>query len=129
MQYQANMTLKLFALLVLFVLLARPSAYVSMWERGNWFIIILCPLVLPFLLLSCVRILVWRVRISSSTIEIRSLRGLLTRRLAELTRVERLRRRIVVAFSDGSRRIIPAIVGDLDRVADEIAARRNQQLG
>jgi hypothetical protein len=126
--YRPNMLLKGLAVLLLYGLAGHPSAYVEIWKERNWYVIILGVVVIPILLPWCIRVLVWRVRVSPSTIEIRSLRGVLKRRLADLVQLERLPGRVLVAFRDGSQRKIPAIVGDLNGVIKEITLRRDRCL-
>ena len=112
------------AVLLLYVLLAHPYVYLTIWERRQWYVIILGLFVVPIVLVWSASVLVWRVKLSTSVIEIRSLRGVLKRQLGDLARVERTPGRILVAFEDGSQRTIPAIIGNLDDVASEIASRR-----
>ena len=126
--YRSNMVLKGLAILLLYVLLGHPSAYVAIWQQRNWYVIILGVIVVPTLLPWCIQVLVWRVRINASTIEIRSVRGVLKRRLTDITEAERLPGKVVIGFKDGSRRTIPAIVGNLNNVINEITVRRDHCL-
>jgi len=118
--YQPNILLKAMSILLLAVLVARPSAYHLVWQQRNWYVIILIPIAVGILLPWCVRVLLWRVRINSATIEIRSPRGVLKRGLADLAEVDRLPGHVLVSFVDGSRRDIPAMVGDLNRLTVDI---------
>jgi hypothetical protein len=120
----ASWLLKGIALLTLYIFLGHPSVYLALWEGKNWYAIVLGIVMVPFLLFWAAQALVWRVRLSSSTIEIRSLRGLLTKSILDISDLERTPGRISVAFRDGSRRVIPAIVGDLDDLLQQIAFRR-----
>jgi hypothetical protein len=72
-----NFFLKGIAVLMLYVLLAHPSAYPAILKERNWYVIICGIVAVPVLLVWSANVLVWRIRISSSTIEIRSLRGVL----------------------------------------------------
>jgi hypothetical protein len=119
----ANLLLKGTAVLALFVLPARPSAYMEIWERGNWFVIGLGIVILPLLLRSCARVLVWRVRVGPSIIEIRSMRGVFRRPLADVSRLERSYGRLRIFFRDGVERSVPSLVGDLDLLRAEIVSR------
>ena len=92
-----------------------------------WLVISLGVFVVPLSLFWSVSVLVWRVKISTSAIEIWSLRGVLRRELVDLTRVERTPGRVLVAFSDGAERTIPATIGNLDDLANEIARRRGSR--
>lgn len=121
----ANWFLKCLAVLLLYVFLGHPSAYTTILERRNWYVMAIGIVVVPLLLGWAIGVLVWRVRLNSSTIEIRSLRGVLKRPISEVSNVDRTPGRVSVAFKDGSRRSIPAIVGDLDCLLREIASRRN----
>jgi hypothetical protein len=121
------LALKAIAVFLLYVFLGHPSAYDKIWERGNWYVIVVGVVVVPVLLVWAIEVLVWRVRVTSSIIEIRSLRGILRRPISDVANLERTSGRISVAFRDGSRRAIPAIVGDLDGLLREITSRRQVQ--
>lgn len=117
--------MKALALVLLYVFLGHPSAYATVLERRNWYVIVLGLIVVPVLLTWSLEVLVWRVRVSSSTLEIRSLRGVLKKPISDISRLERVRGKISVAFIDGTQRTIPAILGDLDSLAREIGSRRS----
>lgn len=68
--------------------------------------------------------LVWRARLNATTIEIRSLRGVLKRRISELSQPDRVAGRPSLVFADGSKRTIPAVVGDLDDLLNVIERLR-----
>ena len=89
-----------------------------------WYLIVLGVFVVPLLLYWSASVLVWRVKINTSMIEIRSLRGVLKQQFADLALVERPPGGVLVAFKDGSQRTIPAIIGDLDGVVSDITSRR-----
>lgn len=72
--------------------------------------------------------LVWRIRITSAAIEVRSVRGVLKRRLTDVAGIQRLPGKVIIAFKDGSRQNIPSIVGDLDAIANEIGRFRDQSV-
>lgn len=120
-----NLLMKALALLLLYVFLGHPSAYETILERSNWYVIFLGIIMVPLLLVWSLEVLVWRVRLSSATLEIRSLRGVLKKPIADIRQLERTGGRISVGFKDGSRRVIPAILGDLDGLAREIDSRRH----
>jgi len=117
--------MKALALLLLYVFLGHPSAYETILERRNWYVIFLGIIMVPLLLVWSLEVLVWRVRLSSATLEIRSLRGVLKKPIADIRQLERTGGRISVGFKDGSRRVIPPILGDLDGLAREIDSRRH----
>jgi hypothetical protein len=120
-----NWFLKGIALLALYIFLGHPSVYPVIWERKNWYVILLAVPMIPLLLFWSAQVLVWRVRVNSSTIEIRSLRGVLNKSILDISDLERTPGRISVAFRDGYQRAIPAaIVGDLDDLLQQIASRR-----
>jgi hypothetical protein len=116
--------MKALALLLLYVFVGHPSVYATIVERKNWYVIVLGVIVAPVLLVWSVEVLICRVRVSSSILEIRSLRGVLKRPISDISRLERTGGRISLAFRDGSQRTIPAILGDLDGLAREIGSRR-----
>jgi hypothetical protein len=120
-----NWLLKGMAVCSLYIFLGHPHAYVTVWERKAWLAIAMGPIVIPILLMWAIQVLVWRVRIDSATIEIRSLRGTLKKPLSEISSLERTEGRISVAFIDGSRRVIPSIIGNLDELLHQIASRRH----
>lgn len=120
----ANLALKALALLLLYVL-GHPSVYVTLWERKEWHVLLLGIVVVPILLFWSIEVLVWRVSVNLSTIQIRSLRGVIKKPISDITRLDRTAGRMLVAFTDGSQRVIPALVGDLDRLLSEIASRRD----
>lgn len=124
----ASLLLKGMAILLLYVLIGHPSAYFTLWERKNWYVLLLAVPLVPLLLIWCVQVLVWRIRINATEIEIRSLRGVLKRQIAEISRIGRDAGRLLLVFNDGSRRSIPAIVGDLDELLNEIETRRRPTL-
>jgi hypothetical protein len=119
-----NLVLKGVAVFWLWLFLGHPSMYVTIWERKAWYPMIIGTVVVPILLVWAIQVLVWRIRLGPSTIEIRSLRGVLKKQIADISRLERTPGRICVTFNDGNQRTIPAIVGDLDAVQAEIASRR-----
>ncbi|MEO8660124.1 MAG: hypothetical protein ABI693_16765 [Bryobacteraceae bacterium] len=123
----ASLVLKGIAVLLLYALLGRPSAYVALWERGSWYVLLLAVPVVPLLLVWSVEVLVWRVRINESNIEIRSPRGVLKRRICEISRLDRAAGRLLLAFQDGSKRTVPVVVGDLEGLLNEIETRRHHR--
>jgi hypothetical protein len=112
--WSPNLVLKSLAVLLLYVLVGHPLAYVTLWERNEWYVLLLGIVVVPILLVWSVQVLVWRVRVSSSTIEIRSLRGVIKKPVSDVTKLDRTFGRILIAFRDGAERVIPTTVGDLD---------------
>lgn len=117
----ASPILKGLAVLLVLVLLARPSVYATLWERKNWYVVLCAAVALPILLPWCARVLIWRVQVSASAIEIRSLHGVLKRQLRELVRVERVHGAVLLAFKDGIQRNVPSFIGDLDGLVRSIA--------
>lgn len=126
--YRPNMLLKGLAILLLYVLLGHPSVYAAVWQQGNWYVIILGAIAVPTLLPWCIQVLVWRVRIDASTVEIRSLRGVLKANLKDLAQIDRAPGKVVIAFKDGSKRTIPSTVSNLDIIANDIRLRRDRCL-
>ena len=120
-----NAFLKGLAVLLLYAVLGHPTVWLVFWQRRDRYLIVLGIVVIPTLLLWCVQVLVWRVRISSSTIEIRSLRGVLKRQLADIVQLERAWGQVLVGFKDGYRRTIPSLIGNLDGLVGEITSRRD----
>lgn len=110
--YRPNLLLKGMAIVLLYILFGHPSIYPAIWRARNWYVIVLLPVAVAVLVPWCAQVLVWRVRIADAIIEIRSLRGPLTRRLQDLITIERGPARVLVAFKDGTSRGIPAVVGD-----------------
>jgi len=109
--------------MMLYVLLAHPSAYAEIWRRRNWYVIILGIPVVPLLLIWSVQVLVWRVYIDSVYVEIRSLSGRTRRPIGDVATVERMLGRLKVLFRDGRSQVIPSIVGDLDRLHQDLVSK------
>jgi hypothetical protein len=128
MTMSPNPVLKAFAAIVLFAVLAHPSVYATFWERREWYLMICAIVGLPIMLPWCARVFVWRVRITSSTIEVRSLRGVLKRNLSDVARVERAPGKVLMVFKDGAARTIPSLVGNLDVLTNEIESRCGDKL-
>ena len=120
----ASLFLKGIAVLLLYVLLGHPSAYIGLWQRQNWYVLLLAVPVVPLLIVWSAQVLVWRVRLNASMIEIRSLRGVLKRRISDISRLDRVAGRLSLAFSDGSQRTVPRVVGGLDGLLNAIDRRR-----
>jgi hypothetical protein len=119
-----NLILKAMAVLLLYVLLGHPSIYPRIWEQRNWYVLALIPVVGPLLLVTSVRMLLWRVRLRSTSIRIRSVAGILERPYNEITSIERVPGQLRLTFTDGLRKVIPSLVGDLDQLRTEIERRR-----
>lgn len=126
MTVSPNIELKAMAILILYIVLGHPSVYLTFWERRDWYILILAALTGPAVLFWCAQVLIWRVKIDSSTIRILSLQGLLKESLRDVVHLDRIPGRVVIAFRDGSHRSIPSIVGNLDAIAAEITSRRRE---
>ena len=79
---------------------------------------------LPVLLVWATRVLIWRVKLGSTSIRITRLTGTVERAYAAVSEVKRLPGQLRVSFEDGSSMVIPSIIGDLDKLCREIETRR-----
>jgi hypothetical protein len=123
--FSANPLLKGYAVLMLYIFVGHPSVYAAIWHGRNWYLIVIGAVMTPVLLVSSIRTLAWRIRIDTSVIEIWSLKGVFKRQISDVAGLERIPGRVFIDFKDGSRRAVPAIVGDLDRLVHEISVRRS----
>jgi hypothetical protein len=119
-----NLLLKAMAVLLLYVLIGHPSAYTTLWRDRNWYVLLSGVIVGPILLVWSVHTLIWRIRLGPRTISIRGVGRVMERPYEDVSQVERKPGQLVVVFRGGSRRAIPAIVGDLDDLHRDIESRR-----
>lgn len=80
-------------------------------------------IVLLFVSYSSLNILTWRLRLTGTSIEIRNIRGILTRKLASIERMDRSYGRLSLMFEDKKRVVLPIIIGDLDALSAHLSAR------
>jgi hypothetical protein len=119
-----HLILKVMSVLLLYVLLGHPSIYPRLWEQRNWYVLALLPVVGPLLLVTSIRMLVWRVRLGCSAIRIRSVVGVVEHAYSEITHIERVPGQLRLTFQNGTRKVIPSLIGDLDQLRTEIERRR-----
>ena len=79
----------------------------------------------PLLLVTSIRVLVWRIRLSATAIRIRTIAGVTERPYNDVTNIERVPGQLRVTFKDGLRKVVPSFIGDLDHLRTEIEVRRS----